>query len=136
MKKLVLLFSIILMSCSNDSDEVSNEDATAFKAATFISDPYQEEPQTAWGTTLPAETRMNVIGFRPGDHLFFKKVDKNNAVILGSRGTRKYKLDFPRVYDIENLFIFDETQITIQTGATMQFTAGGLIYKETSQEFD
>jgi len=123
------------MSCSNDSD-VQNEDATAFKATTFISTPYQEEQQTAWGTTLPAETRMNVIGFRPGDHLFFKKVDKNNTVILGSRGTRKYKLDFPRVYDIENLFIFNETQITIQTGSKMQFTAGGLIYKETSQEFD
>ena len=137
MKKLVLLFSIILMSCSNDSDEVSNKDVTAFKAATFISDPYQEEQQTAWGTTLPAETRMNVIAFWPGDHIYFFKVDKNNSVIAGTRSiTGKYKLDFPKVYDIADLIYFSETQITIQTGSKMQFTAGGLIYKETSQEFD
>jgi len=137
MKKLVLLFSIILMSCSNDSDEVLNKDVTAFKAATFISDPFQEEQQDIYGGQIPDQTRKNVIAFWPGGHIYFFQVDKNNLRVSGTSSTiGKYKLDFPRVYDIADLIHFSETQITIQTGSKMQFTAGGLIYKETSQEFD
>jgi len=137
MKKLVLLFSIILMSCSNDSDEGSNKDVTAFKAATFISDPFQEEQPDIWGAPMEPQTRMNVIAFWPGGHIYFFQVDENNLRVSGTSSTiGKYKLDFPRVYDIADLIHFSETQITIQTGSKMQFTAGGLIYKETSQEFD
>jgi len=137
MKKLVLLFCVIIMSCSPESSETPNKDVTAFQSTTFISASYEEEQETAWGATLPDQTRKNVIAFWPGGHIYFFKVDENNLKVSGTSSTiGKYKLDFPRVYDIADLIYFSETQITIQTGATMQFTAGGLTYKATLEEFD
>jgi len=137
MKKLVLLFSIILMSCSNDSDPASNEDVTTFQSTTFISASYEEEQPDIYGAPIPDQTRKNVIRFGNGNRIYCFKVDENNLKVSGTSSfAGAYKLDFPRVYDISAVNIFNETQITIQTGSKMQFTAGGLIYKETSQEFD
>jgi len=139
MKKLLLLLSVLTISCSNDSDEVPKRDITVFQTTTFISNGYEvEKVYTTMGvTTKRMETQMNVIKFKANGNIECFQVDEYNDIYAGTRSTTgNYQLDFPKVYNILAVHIFDETQVTIQTGAKMQFTAGGLTYKATLENFN
>lgn len=138
MKRLALLLTVILMSCSSDSDELPDRDVLVFQSTTFVSDSFEVEKEDVMGVEIEGtESRRNVIRFKPNGNIEYFQVDEFNDIQGGTRSTTgNYKLDFPKVYDILAVHIFDETQLTIQTGSKMRFSASGKTYTASLEQFD
>jgi hypothetical protein len=121
----------MLFSCSKDElTNVPDHDLITVNTTTFVSERYDINAQDT-------DASRDVIRFRSGKIEYFTSDDYGN-IQGGTRSTTGvYKLDYPLIYDILAVHIFDEESITItRNGTVISFYAGGKLFTDSLERFD
>lgn len=142
MKRLLLLLIITtLLGCSSDDGgEVPNRDLVVLQSTTFVSEAYEHEYEvpTGYGSETEIEQRRDVIRFQQNGNIEYFSVDEYDEIQPGTHSTSgSYQLDFPMIYDIIAVHIFDAEEVEIQkTNNGMYFTADGRMFEATLTSFE